>query len=416
MNRARFPLLEVALVALIVVAMGFLIATSYRARQAALSSVDTYSSYDKSAGGYAAWYELLRREGLRVGRFERRPAYLDESIDTLVAAPSTIELEVRAQRSGNTIGQLADVDYQSLHDWVMRGGHLLWVTDGEFDARFLHMPDVADVGPRRDEAIALVPVPSTAGVGRVDGTSRLRLPSKTSLAAAPLVADHAGAVVAHYAIGKGTVTVVTDQTLFTNARLSRADNARLAYDLATAGTGPHGTVAFDEWLHGYNGGDTWWTILPVPIRAALAVVVLAVVLLAVGTALRFGPVAQPRRDEERTSAEYVTSMAALLARGRAGSKALRDLVAACARDVATALGMPESTSIRALHARLQLGGPDTATDASDLLELDRLQSYERPSNAELVRGAQLCARLRKEYTRYGRLGFSGRAAPARRSA
>ena len=42
----------------------------------------------------------------------------------------------------------------------------------------------------------------------------------------------------------------------------RADNARLSYDLATTGLTPHGSVAFDEWTHGYVAGDTWWSILP----------------------------------------------------------------------------------------------------------------------------------------------------------
>jgi len=418
------PVLEIVLLVLIGFCFLVIVSANYRRQQAALPFANSYSTFDKTGGGYAAWFELLRREGVNAGRFERRPGYLNEAIDTVIVSPSMFELAARAQRSANATGMLGDVDYQAFADWVRRGGHLVWITDGQTDAAVMHMPAVSQAGPAHDGAVALVPSPLTAGVDRLYGSSRLRVRFGGAPGVAPLLADHAGAVVAQYPLGKGSVTIVTDQSLFSNARIGKADNARLAYNLATAGAAPHGQVVFEEWVHGYASGDSWWTILPLPTRGALLLVALAALLLLVGSTLRFGPTAQPELGAERTSAEYVASMAALLRRGHAARQALRDLADFCTRDVAAALGLPEAAPIGAVCARLgattdgrgseDLNGSSGA--AAALLELDRLRAYEQPSSAELVRAAQLTARLRKEYTRHGRLGFNARRTPAKRSA
>jgi len=419
-TRRSAPVLEIVLI--VVIALCFLViaTANYRRQQAAIPYANSYSTFDKSGGGYAAWFEMLRREGVRVGRFERRPAYLDETVDTAIVSPSLFELEERAQRSGSTIGQLSDVDFQALHDWVRRGGHLVWVTDGQTDASIMHMPELATDGPIHDGAVTVMPSPVTAGVDQVYGSSRLRVRFGSGPNAAPLLADDTGAVVAQYPLGKGTVTIVTDQSLFSNARIGKADNARLAYNLATAGAGPHGQVVFEEWVHGFASGDSWWTILPLPMRAALVLVALAGLVLLIGSALRFGPTAQPELEPERTSAEYVASMAELLGRGRAARKALRDLADFCTRDIAASLSLPESAPLALLISRLRAtqreNGSAGRSDAAALLELDRLRAYEQPTNDELVRAAQLTALLRKEYSRHGRLGFNRRGSPAKRSA
>jgi hypothetical protein len=410
-NGRSLPLLEIFLVLLCVVAFVFLGAIQYRRQQAALPRVSTYSSFDTAGGGYAAWYELLQREGVRVGRYERRAAYLTNDVDTLIVAPNILELETRAVSSGNTMGLLADVDFEALRQWVRRGGHLVWISDGTSSIGTLGMPSVSREGPTTDAAVPLVPSPLSAGVERVDGKSTLRVAFNAPARAAPIIGDDTGAVVASYPFGKGRITIVTDQTLFANSRLAKASNARLAYNVAAAGMAAHGTVAFDEWVHGYLSGDSWWTILPAPIRVALLLTGAALLLLVIGTALRFGPTAQPPQDVERTSAEYVASMAALLERGRAASKAVRDLVDTCVRDIARSVGLPDSSPISAIRAQLK----DDGAGGEALIELDRLRSYERPTPAELVRAAQLTLHLRKEYTRYGRIGFIRRGAPAQRS-
>jgi transcriptional regulator with XRE-family HTH domain len=252
----------------------------------------------------------------------------------------------------------------------------------------------------------------TDGVNSVSGSSTLRVEPGTSLAYTPLLADSAGTVVAERRYGKGTIIVVTDQSLFVNKRIARSDNAKLAYDLVA---GTNGVVAFDEYVHGYASGLSWWTILPMPVRAAIIIVVSGVALLLIGTALRFGPTARLAENTERTSAEYLSSMAQLLARGRAARKAMRDLINVTLNEIAVTLGLSDRASVAQIERGVR-GSEDGDARAAQVHELGRLRSLDAPSDADLLRAAQLCASLRKEYSRYGRIGFGRRAAPVWRSA
>lgn len=409
----RFPVVEIVVA---ILAFGALaIAAYFTARQdeAAHGGVDTFSTYDAASGGYRAWYELLSQEGVRVERFERRPAFLDSSVDVYVSASDEFS-EIAQSRFGKQIDLMNEGDWDALARWVKGGGHLVWLADGVTRPDFLNAPGVTASGPKRDEAVSVAPFPLTDGVRTVSGTSRLRVPFAAAGVAAPLVADDTGGVVVSYTLGRGTVAVVTDESLFQNARLSQADNARLAYDLGSAGLTPHGSVAFDEWSHGYVSGDTWWSILPRQLQFGLIVIAAALALLAVGTAFRFGPIAALPDDSERTSAEYLTSMALLYQRGRAVRAALEDLADGCIRDVAAALGLADSANVRVIA--LRAGGTDGDERGEAVMELDRLRSYEYPHEADLIRAARICAHLRKEFTAHGRIGIGRRASSARRSA
>jgi hypothetical protein len=400
---------------IVVAAIGAVALAAYfggRVSQAAGGSYDTFSTYDAASGGYRAWYELLQREGIRVARFERRPAFIDSSVDVYVMSGDLFGIIARAG-TGGSAEQALPGDWSAVAKWVHAGGHLVWLADGQTRPDDLNIPDLAARGPRADDAVTVAPSPVTAGVASVSGTARLRAVFGTSAGAAPLVADDIGGVVVSYPLGRGAVTVVTDESLFENARLARADNARLGYDLATYGLTSHGTVAFDEWSHGYVAGDTWWTILPRPFQVALIVIGAALLLLVVATALRFGPTVVLADASERTSAEYLSSMAALYSRGGARKTAIDDLAGACLREVAAAAGLPETAAARSIAVRL---GGDDAGPAEDVMELDRLRSYEYPHPADLLRAARLCAALRKEFIRHGHIGIRRRTAAGRRTA
>jgi len=408
--RARdFPWTEVVVLAIAGAIVLSLFYEGYRRQEASAPRYDTFSSFDAHSGGYRAWYELLGREGMHVERFEQRPAFLDSSVGTLIVAPNLNELELRSEKSGDQTGIPQAIDFDNLQTWVKSGGHLVWITDGHWDGDLDLNTDSKGVADS-DTAVTVALAPQTDGVNAVSGTSSLRVHG--SLAYVPLIADSAGAVVAQRRLGKGSITVVTDQSLFDNKQLTQADNARLAYDLAAGGSG---VVAFDEYVHGYASGSSWWTILPKPVQAGLIVIGAGLLLLLLGTALRFGPTARLPETSERTSAEYLSSMAQLLARGHAARKALRDLVAITLSDVAAGLGLTDRASIRDIVARVQVS-QDGEVRAAQLEELDRLRMLPAPTDKDLLRAAQLCAALRKEYAPYGRIGFGRRAAPLRRSA
>lgn len=388
----------------------------YSNQQRAVERFDTFSSYDYQPGGYHAWYDLLQREGVRVQRFQRRPAYINDAVSTLVVANNANDALLRMQNS-QPAGFFARGDYDALARWIKNGGHLLWLADagaqiGQTGAAVaalsggvdpenkLHLPALTQSALKKDEAIAVAASSFTAGVHAVSGRSPVRIPLANSAGVVPLIADDTGATVAIYPLGKGEVIVASDETLFQNSRLGLSDNARLAYNLAAAPAGSKGVVAFEEWSHGYQSGDTWWTILPKPMQWAFLILCAGFALALAGSAIRFGPAVRLPDRSERTSEEYLQSMAQLMRRARASRKAVRDLAQLGHHEVAQALGLPDATPASLLATRLR-GSERGDRIADALIELDRLAGYEQPSSAELIRAAALCFTLRKEYASHG---------------
>jgi hypothetical protein len=220
--------------------------------------------------------------------------------------------------------------------------------------------------------------------------------------------------VGEYPLGKGTVVVVSDESLFQNSNIAKGDNARLAYNLAAQGS-HGGTVAFEEWSHGFQSGDTWWTILPQPLKIALIIACVAALLLLVGAAWRFGPTARLPQNDERTSHEYLVSMAALLQRGHATRKAVRDLAESGLHAAARAVGLPDATPASKIAARVR-GSESGDRRADDIIALERLAGYENPTTAELTRAASLSRSLRKEFGIDGFDRIEPRRSAPRRSA
>lgn len=391
----------------------------YRSQTRAINAYDSYSSYDYQPGGYRAWYELLQREGFNVVHYRHRLAYINDAVTTLIVANNQYDAALRTS-AGEQAGVFQAAELNALGRWVRNGGHLIWLSDGtpiDDQDNALHLPGFIDSPLHKDAAIPVVASALVAGVHKVSGDNRLRVDFQTAHPALPIIADDTGAVVALYRLGKGTVTVVSDESLFRNGTLQRADNAQLAYNLAATTTenDPAGVIAFEEWSHGYQSGDTWWGILPRPLQWACVVFCSAVVLALIGSTIRFGPAVRLPDSSERTSQEYVNSMAGLLRRGHASRTAVRDLAQLAHHEIAQAFGLPDSISGPALAARCR--GSDRGAVAADaLLTLDRLAGYEQPTTAELLRAAQLCYTLRKEYGTHGDWRRVTGAFPRRRTA
>ena len=150
-----------------------------------------------------------------------------------------------------------------------------------------------------------------------------------------------------------------DATRFTNRALSLHPPAIVAAYDALAG---HGSVVFDERLHGYSINRTLWSVLPSPVRAAFWLVVAAFVIVLIDANIRFAPPVVREPLAERDSSAYIVSMAALLRRARAGAAAV---------------------------ARF-------AKQAKDDEELQRLARVARPDDTAVLRAAVLAARRRKD--------------------
>jgi hypothetical protein len=225
---------------------------------------DTFASTDYRSGGYAAWYELLAREGVAVERFEHRPAELSADIDTLIAAAPVIPASESARGP-------ADVD--ALARWVRGGGRLIALGQRR---------PLAGAGPR------LAP---------------LRTP-----------------------YGRGEIVTIPDPHPFDNGLITRADNARLAYALAKPRR-PGGVVAFDEALHGAIVDRRWWNVIDVPQRVALGGTALAVLVAIAGSMLRLGPAVTLRSAREPASDEFVAAVAMLYERTKSRRAAIALLAA-----------------------------------------------------------------------------------------
>ncbi|MDQ2818342.1 MAG: DUF4350 domain-containing protein [Candidatus Eremiobacteraeota bacterium] len=385
-----WPWLETLLTLSALVALG-LLARLHASNQQAAAYVDTHSSYDVRSGGYAAWYEMLRREGVRVERFERRPAYLDAATDALILAPpAAAPGDLRAASAWG----YEPVDYAALAGWVSRGGRLIFVSDHTAAAPALRLPHTVRSARAKDAAVRVFWTPLAARVSHVAGRGDARIALGATGAAVPVLGDAAGAVMVQYRLGRGRVIALTDPTLFTNGEVGKADNARLAYDIAAVG--PRGVTAFEEWSHGHAAGDSLWGILPPPMRSGLSIAALALGLVLVGTGWRFGPATKLHENVDRTSFEYLDSMATLLARGRAGRIAIGDLVGAQITAAARDVGLPATASFQTLVERVARG-PDGLGRAAALADLHRLAAYAHPTDDEVVRAARIALSLRKGY-------------------
>jgi len=265
-------------------------------RAAPAFEVPTYASTDVHAGGYAAFATMLAREGVTVESFDRRPAELDDGIDTLVDAGVPFDVP-SADRPAS------DVD--DLHGWVERGGRVI-VIGGGLPVRSMRslVRAAASGGPYTG--------PLAAGIASLDPVARVRF-GALPRGARVMLADRGGPLVVDVPLGRGQVRyAIAVQRLLTNASIGAHDNARFAYALARP-LRASGVVAFDDGVHGALVDPTWWSIMPVWLRVALAGLALTALLALAGGALRLGPPFVPPLPEP-TSAAFLDAVTALYER------------------------------------------------------------------------------------------------------
>ncbi len=329
-----------------------------------------YSTYDTRANGYRALFEVLSQEGKKPVRFERRLEFLPKSAGTLFI--SSYESDVIA---GVSFHPLNAKDIISLKRFVQRGGRLV----------------VADPvnGGKEDSVIGLPashPIPQISYVRPaidfplVDGVHSVVAPvsavfGRNNPKVLPILATERGYVGIEYAYGRGEVIALTAPKIFSNAWLAHVDNARLAYNLLTT----HGPLYIDERVHGYAQDTTMWQVLPQAVRFSIALLCFMVVLWLIGGNIRFAPPFDVEVPDERDSGAYLTSFSALIRRAGASALTIRSYV----EDAHRRVSRQRATS-----------GPVLAL----LADLDRLTNVARPTEAQILRVANLHARLRKELT------------------
>jgi hypothetical protein len=382
----RLPPLETLV---LVLAFGLLVAVTIATQRAKSTLLpDSYSTYDATSGGYRALYELLVREGVRAGRFEQRPAFLTAQTDTLVWA-EPLPFDSRQLATTNA-------DVAALQEWVRAGGSLLYIGFDDVAAKrgILGLPRSGIAAGKRG-APFLAAALARAGARRIEvrAARRYRVERRGTRV---LLDDGRGAVAVTYAFGRGRVTALIDESLFTNASLARGDGARLAVALATPRRAA-GSVDFDEAVHGHDIPERWWQVVPLPFAIALGVAGMAVLIAFAGAAMRLGPPLLPETHENRTTGDFIEALGSLFARGKAIRYVLESAERSTARAVARALRLPEGATVDQIAARI-----DDDASRADFRELVRIAGNGFADDKNLVRGVALAQRLRKEYSAHAR--------------
>ncbi len=266
------------------------------------------SSHVTTAGGWAAFHDLLEAEHpVTLLEGPIRPGTLDPTTTLIIASPDSFVLDERQ----------VDLIARFLDD----GGRLVLASTsffGDLATTLLDPPPVLGSVPE-GEMMPFLAVAETAGVTSLS-TSGLYAWSDTG-AALPVVGRDGAAVVAVASIGAGRLVVLADPAILSNAHIGAADNA--AFALAVVG-GPGRPVVFNEYVHGY-GGDSAIQAIPRDWRAAILLGIGAVLVWLWSIGSRFAPAEPADRTFPPDRALYVDALAASLARSPDGiAPALRE--------------------------------------------------------------------------------------------
>ena len=172
-----------------------------------------------------------------------------------------------------------------------------------------------------------------------------------------------------FAFGKAAIRL--DPAPYTNEGLEKdPQSAARVYRLVVS----HGTVAFDERVHGFVQDRSFWEALPPAVHVAVWIVLAILALLLIDQNIRVLPTLQLEEPADRDSSSYIRSMAAMLRRGRAGPAVVSHFSEDAARMASR--NVPAETTLKALH------------------ELQTL-TRERANDSTVLRAAQLYAVIRK---------------------
>lgn len=209
--------------------------------------------------------------------------------------------------------------------------------------------------------------------------------SPSQLAPIALCGDEGKNIVVGAPFGEGEIVFVSDPYIVSNAGISLVDNAQLAIDLASTGSG---AVAFDEYHQGYGANNNSFIKFfeGTPVVAIFLQSLLLVGLAFYSQSRRFArPVPEPEPDR-LSKLEYVSAMAELQQRSRAYDLAIENIYSDFRRRAARLLGADNYLTRYEELARMIAGraGVDERQVAEMLFKCEDIIRGEPTSKREVV--------------------------------
>jgi hypothetical protein len=247
--------------------------------------------------------------------------------------------------------------------------------------------------------------PANRGSGQGIGTGQGQPPPKpagtpmpeveTAAQNAPVIhlANKDKALLIDFPYGSGEIVYMTDPYMVSNAGIRLVDNAQMAINAVAA---RDGTIAFDEYHHGYGTNENRMLayFAGTPVVAIFVQLALLIGVVLFTQSRRFAralPASEPNR---LSKLEYVSAMAELQQRTRAYDLALENIYSEFRRTMARFVGADNFQTPR--HNLARLIAEKTNLDANELENLmfkcEEIIHGETTSKKEVL---QLTRRLRE---------------------
>ena len=325
-----------------------------------------YTSYSAEERGTKALYLLLEELGYEPERL-RASYHLGMRSEGLAVVMVPNE-------------PVDETDTEQLLEWVRQGNTLLFVP-GRRRTPLLNSLKLRlrQRLPREKSIAPFQATHLTDGIQELSVQSGNRIRTARQDVVVRHFRDKAGVVVLSLLEGEGTVIVLSDPYLMTNAGLSEGDNLNLLVNILLTYAEDTKTVYIDEYHHGFERKPTVLHLLKgTSFGWALVQVALAVILLMYSRARRFGRPKPVFREAHRSSMEYVTSLAGIYRTAQAADIALWNLYEQRLRSVRR----PDE-NIRELMALCESKMKDQKLTEKELLELSRrITLAQRPGEGE----------------------------------
>lgn len=345
--RRPSPLYLVALL----LAMATIVFAFVTVGTAPTSSGRTGSVYDDGAGGAAALRRYLEAMGANTTTLQGErfaPDVSTASVLFILGATETI----------------TPTDAESVKKFVSAGGTVVVATDlgllerPLLDAFGLSVTGLALPGTHPLSSAVFADPPARALA--VDRAGSLSLGPR----ALALASDGRTTIVAAVREGRGTFYMVASLGPFLAAGLGQADNARVALAFAHDAVAQGGTVAFDEYHHGFHpSADVLVLMQSTWPGRALVFAVAAGFLYLVLSGRRLGPPVPLDPRPARSSLEYIRGFAGLVRRSGRGEIARRRLRRDLRGGLARALGLDPGMEFERVLATLAAADRGRAAEA-----------------------------------------------------